>query len=140
MKYIFSLLGIYIAYSIITAPSPTEPPRTKSPPTTSETKIKYQRNKWDDILEYTIMKHNKLDDYVECKTRQIDENLFTVCRYVVSGYKKKPVFVHSDDGRLGAVNGSARIPAFLHYDEIYDYDFADYGPIDIGRVQRIFGF
>ncbi len=110
---IIIIVGVFVVYTIF---RPSEQ-------STKKVEIsKYVVNKWDDILEYTILKHIKnIDTYVNCKSQNIDNALYTMCYYQVSGYEKKPLFLNKGNS-LKAINGTARNKIFLGYDEISEYD------------------
>jgi len=93
-----------------------------------------QHGKWVDILQYIISEHLSNGSPVDCQSKTIDGRTFILCRYEISGYSKKALFVEGGPG-LYAVNGTARDRRFVSYTDVAEYPGHD---IDIMKVLKSF--
>ena len=132
IKLLWTALIIYVAFYFVTIDD-TPAPKHQTAVVQKSPNI---QSKWNDMLEMVILKYNKPDDYVECKTREVDDRVYVMCGYTIGVYSQRPLFLIDGD-RLLAVNGKARRKIFLHYSEISEYD-QRYGQLDIPHILESF--
>ena len=132
LKLLWTALVLYVAFYFVTKDNTPDP----KPQTVQVQKSLNIQSKWNDMLEMVILKYDKPDDYVECRTKEVDGSRYAMCGYTKAGYRQRPLFLIDDDHLL-AVNGAAKKSMFLRYDEISKYD-QNSGQLDIPHILEAF--